>query len=154
MEDFLGHVSRFRRTTLPRYSVTSGGTAPLSRPTWIPSPKRPTCPTLGPLASAVAPRVGTFPVPGDSSYGTEQSYITTDLCHATGPLRAGGRGTSAGSHSLLRDVAGKRSCPDSCRHRWAHPGRDDRSHIRISHPTKSGLLREPSFGLGVLVGCS
>jgi hypothetical protein len=45
---------------IPRYSLTSGGTAPQFRPTWIPrSPPTvagPSCDHLGPFASAVAPR--------------------------------------------------------------------------------------------------
>jgi hypothetical protein len=66
MEDFLGHVSRVRRShprQLPRYSVTSGGRSPISRPMWIPSPRRPTCPTWAQSQACWHPGWN-VPVPG------------------------------------------------------------------------------------------
>ncbi len=73
---------------------------------------------------------------GSFVYGTRPVYITQDSGRAIGSLKEPFvAGHLPGRIPTGRTLCGERSCPDSRRHRWEHPGRYARSRIRISHPS-------------------
>jgi hypothetical protein len=95
-----------------------------------------------------------FPPKGIRDYGTEQSYMKTDLGHATGSLKEPAVVELPQSFfpSVGRDTR-RGISPPSWKSRWAHPYRDGRT--RISLPFRLPVDVELRAVLpGSLEGCS